>query len=92
MFASLLFGAAAVAASPTTVARDSLSAVTISQNAPEDAGAAILRPFVSFSIEFASFPDFAGMYVMTLFRRLKAELPLTRQPVVAKQVLESAIR
>ncbi|KAJ5538578.1 hypothetical protein N7494_008057 [Penicillium frequentans] len=60
MFVSLLFGAAVVAASPTTVARDSPSAVTISQNAPKDAGAAILHPFVSFSIEFASFPDFAG--------------------------------
>lgn len=69
MFVSLLFGAAVVAASPTTVARDSSSAVTISQKAPKDAGVAILRPFVSFSIEFASFPDFAGMYIVALLRR-----------------------
>lgn len=89
---SLLFGAAVVAASPTTVAKDSPSAVTISQNAPKDAGAAILRPFVSFSIEFASFPDFAGMSIVALFKRSKAKLLLTRQPIVAKQVLESAIR
>ncbi|KAJ5917815.1 hypothetical protein N7454_010190 [Penicillium verhagenii] len=60
MFVSLLFGAAVAAAGPTAVARDISSAVTVSQSAPEDAGAAILRPFVSFSIEFASFPDFAG--------------------------------
>jgi hypothetical protein len=72
MFVSLLLGAAVVAASPTTGAKYSSSAVTISQNTPEDAGAAILRPFVSFSIEFASFPDFAGMYIHPLLKRLKS--------------------
>jgi len=92
MFVPLLFGAAVVAASPTIVARDSSSTVTISQNAPEDAGAAVLRPFVSFSIEFASFPDFAGMYILAFLRRPKAKLLVTRQLIVAKQVFESAIR
>lgn len=61
MLYSLLFGAAVVAASPA-VSRDSSSSdvVLVSQSTPDDAGEPILRPFVSFSIEFSSFPDFAG--------------------------------
>ncbi|KAJ5769363.1 hypothetical protein N7520_003922 [Penicillium odoratum] len=58
MYTLLLF-AAAVAANPTTV-RDNSSPVTVSKSAPDNAGAAILRPFVSFSIELASFPEYAG--------------------------------
>ncbi|KAJ5718235.1 hypothetical protein N7488_003881 [Penicillium malachiteum] len=61
MFLSLLLGAAVVSAGPAPIARDSSSsAVSVSVTAPEDAGEPILRPFVSFSIELSSFPDFAG--------------------------------
>ncbi|QKX57278.1 uncharacterized protein TRUGW13939_04389 [Talaromyces rugulosus] len=35
------------------------SAVMVSKEVPQNAGAAILAPFVSFSIEFSSLPDFA---------------------------------
>lgn len=64
MLYSLLFGAAVVAASPAAVSRDSSSSdvVSVSQSTPDDAGEPILRPFVSFSIEFSSFPDFAGQH------------------------------
>lgn len=61
MIVSLLLGAVAVAAVPTVVARDSSSSpVAVSSTVPDTAGAAILHPFVSYSIEFAFFPDFAG--------------------------------
>ena len=60
MFLPLLFVATIVAAVPTVYEVDSSSAVAVSTVVPEDAGAAILRPFVSFSIEFAFFPDYAG--------------------------------
>lgn len=61
MLFSILFGAATVAAVPTIVERDG-SSVQVNKEVPEGAGEAILQPFVSFSIEFSSFPDFAGMY------------------------------
>lgn len=34
----------------------------LSATAPSAAGAAVLSPFVCFSIEFVFFPDFAGMF------------------------------
>ena len=56
MLFSLLCGAATVvtATASTLVTR-------VSQDVPVDAASSILAPFVSFSIEFSSFPDFAGM-------------------------------
>jgi hypothetical protein len=59
MFVPLLLAAAMAAAVPTAVERD-VSAIAVSREAPQTAGAAVLSPFVSFSIEFSSFPDFAG--------------------------------
>ncbi|KAJ5153369.1 Glycoside hydrolase superfamily [Penicillium canariense] len=59
MFVSLLLRAAVVAAAPSIVERGS-SAITVSKHMPQDAASSILAPFVSFSIEFSSFPDFAG--------------------------------
>ncbi|KAI2786311.1 Beta-glucuronidase [Penicillium oxalicum] len=55
MLFSLLCGAATVvtATASTLVTR-------VSQDVPVDAASSILAPFVSFSIEFSSFPDFAG--------------------------------
>jgi hypothetical protein len=35
--------------------------ITVSRKVPDDAGEPVLQPFVSFSIEFAYFPDYAGM-------------------------------
>lgn len=61
MFISLLLGAAVAAAVPTLVEREASSAVIVTKDVPDTAGAAVLHPFVSFSIEFAFFPDFAGM-------------------------------
>ncbi|CAL5866154.1 uncharacterized protein PFLUO_LOCUS361 [Penicillium psychrofluorescens] len=58
MIVSLLLGAAAVAAVPT--GRDASSAIAVTKEAPQEAGDSILQPFVSFSIEFAFFPDYAG--------------------------------
>ncbi|KAJ5692588.1 Glycoside hydrolase superfamily [Penicillium macrosclerotiorum] len=59
MLFTLITGAAIAAAMPTNVGSSS-SRVTVNKNVPQSAGAAILAPFVSFSIEFSSFPDFAG--------------------------------
>lgn len=56
MFISLLFTAAVVTAVPSS------SAVSVSKTVPKDAASGILAPFVSFSIEFSSFPDFAGIF------------------------------
>lgn len=64
MLVSLLFGATAVVAAPTVLERDSSFPIQVSKDAPEGVGAAILQPFVSFSIEFSSFPDFAGIYIL----------------------------
>lgn len=61
MLVSLLIGATIVAAVPTAVERDVSPSIQVSKNAPDSAGAAVLHPFVSFSIEFSSFPDFAGI-------------------------------
>lgn len=60
MLASLLFGAAVVAAAPSS------SAISVSTTVPKDAASGVLAPFVSFSIEFSSFPDFAGIFVNSL--------------------------
>jgi hypothetical protein len=60
MFIHLLLGATVVTAVPANVERDASSAVTVSGRVPPTAGDAILSPFVAFSIEFSSFPDFAG--------------------------------
>ena len=59
MFVPLLLSAAVAAAVPAVIERDS-SSVSVAKDAPDTAGAAVLRPFVSFSIEFAFFPDYAG--------------------------------
>jgi hypothetical protein len=59
MFIPLLLSAVVVAAVPTVVERDSLP-ISVSKDTPDNAGAAVLHPFVSFSIEFAFFPDYAG--------------------------------
>lgn len=69
MFFPLLFGAGAAlaAAVPTNVKQHGSPAVTVRKQVPHNAGAAILAPFVSFSIEFSSFPDFAGMLRALLF-------------------------
>ena len=61
MLVPLLFGAAVAAAGPTLVERDN-SPVAVSLDVPSTAGAKVLHPFVSFSIELAFFPDFAGIY------------------------------
>lgn len=60
MIIPLFFGAAVAAALPTLGERDT-SAIAVENTAPQTAGAAVLHPFVSFSIEFAFFPDFAGL-------------------------------
>jgi hypothetical protein len=60
MFVLLLFSAAVVAAAPSS------SAISVSKRAPEDAASGVLAPFVSFSIEFSSFPDFAGIFVRSI--------------------------
>jgi hypothetical protein len=60
MIISLLLGAAAVAAVPT--GSDASSAIAVTKDAPQEAGDSILQPFVSFSIEFAFFPDYAGKH------------------------------
>lgn len=59
MWLSLLL-AAATAAAPSSNNGGASSAIAVKSTVPEDAGAPVLRPFVSFSIEFAFFPDFAG--------------------------------
>lgn len=60
MIVSLLLGAAAVAAVPT--GSDAPSAIAVTKDVPQEAGDCILQPFVSFSIELAFFPDYAGKY------------------------------
>lgn len=82
MLVSLFLGAAVATAVPTVVERDSSSAVTVTKDAPESAGAAVLHPFVSFSIEFAFFPDFAGMLMHLICGHTKL-IHLHRQPVPA---------
>ncbi|PYH47944.1 glycosyl hydrolase family 79 C-terminal domain-containing protein [Aspergillus saccharolyticus JOP 1030-1] len=51
-------------AAPTTAtitsASNNTSAVVVSPSVPESAGLPVLHPFVSFSIEFVFFPDYAG--------------------------------
>lgn len=60
---SLLLGAAhSIAARPTFQDERSISSsITLSASVPDDAALPVLHPFVSFSIEFAFFPDFAGI-------------------------------
>jgi hypothetical protein len=58
MFVPLLLSAAVAAAVPTVTERG--SPISVLKHAPDTAGAAVLHPFVSFSIEFAFFPDYAG--------------------------------
>lgn len=53
---------AAVAAEVLTSARDD-SAIAVNMTVPNSAGPAVLQPFVSFSIEFALFPDFADIFM-----------------------------
>jgi hypothetical protein len=55
MIISLLFSVASVVAAPSS------SAISVSNTVPKDAASGVLAPFVSFSIEFSSFPDFAGI-------------------------------
>lgn len=58
MFVPLLLSAAVAAAVPTVTERG--SPMSVLKHTPDTAGAAVLHPFVSFSIEFAFFPDYAG--------------------------------
>ncbi|KAK5790255.1 hypothetical protein VI817_007542 [Penicillium citrinum] len=57
MFIFLLLGATTVVAA---LVERGVSPIAVDKDVPESAGAAVLHPFVSFSIEFSSFPDFAG--------------------------------
>lgn len=59
MLLCLLLGATVATAVPTTAGSD-VSTISVGEAVPQAAGAAVLSPFVSFSIEFSSFPDFAG--------------------------------
>jgi hypothetical protein len=90
MFISLVLGAAVAAAVPTTAGRD-VSPIAVSQEIPQTAGAAVLSPFVSFSIEFSSFPDFAGMFVQAAPRKLPTN-SFHRKLIQAKQVLKESTR
>ncbi|RAL12296.1 glycosyl hydrolase family 79 C-terminal domain-containing protein [Aspergillus homomorphus CBS 101889] len=45
---------------PTTATNVNTTAIAVSQSVPETAGLPVLHPFVSFSIEFVFFPDYAG--------------------------------
>lgn len=51
----------------------SSNAVAVSEKVPADAGPPVLQPFVGFSIEFAFFPDFAGIFELdySIFPRHK---------------------
>lgn len=67
MLPLILGAAAAVAALPAT--GDGADAVLVHGRAPHHAGQPVLHPFVSFSIEFSWFPEFAGMgFLFTAFR------------------------
>lgn len=59
---TFLFTAATAAAAAAVISHDvrDSSAITVSKSVPDNAGESVLHPFVSFSIEFAFFPDFAG--------------------------------
>ncbi|KAJ5336963.1 hypothetical protein MYU51_006263 [Penicillium brevicompactum] len=59
MLFCLLLGVTMATAVPAT-AESGVSVISVSGQVPQAAGAAVLSPFVSFSIEFSSFPDFAG--------------------------------
>ena len=61
---SILLGAAhSIAARPTFQdERSTSSSISLSASVPDDAALPVLHPFVSFSIEFAFFPDFAGIH------------------------------
>ncbi|OJJ33989.1 hypothetical protein ASPWEDRAFT_114341 [Aspergillus wentii DTO 134E9] len=48
------------AATAEAVRVNSPTSVLLSKTVPTDAGAPVLHPFISYSIEFAFFPDFAG--------------------------------
>lgn len=80
MLFSLFLGAAVATAAPTVVERGSSSPVPVTQDVPDSAGAAVLHPFVSFSIEFAFFPDFAGMLMHMVCGHIRL-IQLHRQPV-----------
>lgn len=68
MLVPLLLSAAVAAAVPT---RDN-SPVAVSLDVPSTAGAKVLHPFVSFSIELSFFPDFAGIYMhLVVYSELK---------------------
>ena len=63
-----LFLPGVVRAAPTASDRvGSSESISLSASVPEDAGLAVLHPFVSFSIEFAFFPDYAGMFFPSLW-------------------------
>lgn len=56
MILSLILGAATAAALPASWG----SGITVEKTVPDSAGESVLQPFVSFSIEFAWFPVYAG--------------------------------
>lgn len=57
MLVPLVLAAASIAVATPL----SSNAIVVSEKVPTDAGPSVLQPFVSFSIEFAFFPDYAGM-------------------------------
>lgn len=71
MLVPLLLGATTVVAA--LVVEREVSPIEVGKDAPENAGAAVLHPFVSFSIEFSSFPDFAGILSSLFFPRKFSE-------------------
>ncbi|PWY92738.1 hypothetical protein BO70DRAFT_282858 [Aspergillus heteromorphus CBS 117.55] len=60
--AIILGGAVGMAAAAASVddGNGNSTSITLSQTVPGTAGVPVLHPFVSFSIEFAFFPDYAG--------------------------------
>jgi hypothetical protein len=50
------------------VADGSSEPIVLSKSLPADAGAPLLESFAAYSIEFSSFPDFAGENAVILFR------------------------
>jgi hypothetical protein len=60
LFSLLCTAATAAAAAISHDVRQS-SPIAVSESVPNNAGDPVLAPFVSYSIEFAFFPDYAGM-------------------------------
>jgi hypothetical protein len=57
--ASAVLAPATASTIPHTIRGDS-GAIEVNAAVPSNAGIPVLHPFVSFSLEFAFFPDYAG--------------------------------